>query len=416
MYKKYLNLYNILLIGLLFLTLGIFLFILNNSFLSLIILLISILLLLQGISNIIKFFSKKEKKTLIIKSLINIIISSIFIFIPNIPLGLFSIIFGSYMLFNSLVNFINYIILKKNKIHGKILEITAFLFYFSFGLSCIIIPLTRINTILIIIGIYFILIGISYIYDFIKQIIPTKNKEKMKKKIRLPLPVLFNVLIPHSILQDINKKKIDEKLLNSKKNDENADLEIFIHVTNSGFGVTGHADLYFENKVYSYGNYDPSSIKLFESIGDGVLFTVKNKKKYINFCIKDSKKTIFAFGIKLTEKQKNKLRKRFDELMSNTIKWNKPIIDVKNKENKNYYAMRLYKETKATFYKFKSGKFKTYFVLCTNCVLLVDYITKITGTDIIKINGIITPGTYYDFLATEFSKKKSNVVSYNVYK
>ena len=71
----------------------------------------------------------------------------------------------------------------------------------------------------------------------------------------------------------------------------------------------GHADLYFDNEIISYGNYDYHSIRVFESIGDGVLFTTPNKEKYIEFCQKNSKKTLFGFGLKLTDKQIKAVRK-----------------------------------------------------------------------------------------------------------
>ena len=37
--------------------------------------------------------------------------------------------------------------------------------------------------------------------------------------------------------------------------------------------------------------------------GDGVLFLTNGKAKYIDFCIDNSKKTVFDFGIILTDEQ-----------------------------------------------------------------------------------------------------------------
>ena len=75
----------------------------------------------------------------------------------------------------------------------------------------------------------------------------------------------------------------------------------------------------------------------------------------------------------------------------------------------------MYNATGAKFYKFNSGKFKTYFVLNTNCVKLADEILGKCGINIIKISGIITPGAYYDYFDREFGFKKSNVVSKTIY-
>ena len=387
MYKKYLNCYSTLLISLLSIILGILLLTLNIKLLFLVIYLISIILIIYAASNLLKLITQKyqkEKKIgIIIQILLNTIIPIIFVIIPNIPLSIFSIIFGLYILFNATVKLINYIILKKNKVRGRLIELIIFIFYLVFGLSCIFLPLVRLDTIITIISIYFILLGISQFTDFIFQVIPKHKKDNLKRKIKITLPVFLSVLIPHSILQEINKDiEIEYKNQKNISKDDKPDIEIFIHVTKDGFGAMGHADLYFDNEIISYGNYDYHSIRVFESIGDGVLFTTPNKEKYIEFC------------------QKN---------IPSILAQEKP-------SKKDFYAVRLYRETQPQFYKFKSGKFKTYFVLGTNCVLLVDSILGASGIDILKINGIITPGTYYDYLATEYIKKNSNVISYTIYK
>ena len=143
------------------------------------------------------------------------------------------------------------------------------------------------------------------------------------------------------------------------------------------------------------------------------MFLCDKEDKYINFCIEHSKKTVFVFGIKLTDRQKDKVRKRIDELFSCSYSWN-------HKSDKKYndgesYAGKLYKKTRAKFYKFKSGKYKTYYVLGTNCCYLADDIVGKSGLDILSLNGIITPGTYYDYLNKELHRKNSIVVSKNIY-
>ena len=75
----------------------------------------------------------------------------------------------------------------------------------------------------------------------------------------------------------------------------------------------------------------------------------------------------------------------------------------------------LQKKTRAKFYKFKQTSYKTYFLLFTNCVKLVDNVLGVTGSDLLKLNGVITPGTYYDFLEKEYKRKNSNVISKSIY-
>lgn len=417
MYKKYLNLYNILIIGLATQATGILTLTLSKKFLFVLVYLLSLILLLNAISSIIKLTTKKitiKSNGILLQISLNIIMATIFIFIPNIPFSLVSLIFGLYIIFNSVVKFINYLIFKTNKTHGRFLELFICLFYLFFGLSCILSPLVSVNTVLLIIGIYLIMLGSTYILDFITQIIPTKQKNKFRKKVKITLPMFLSVLVPRAVLTQINNGS--NNIIKEKSNEE-ADLEIFIHVTKEGYGQMGHCDFYFDGCIHSYGNYDYNSSKFFQGFGDGVFFTTEEKEKYLKFCIKDSNKTIFGFGLKLTENQKKKIRKQLEKIKENTYKWNYPIKEAKKKHKKKpFYAIRLSKTIKVNFYKFKTGKFKTFFVLNTNCVRLVDYILGNSCLDSIKINGIITPGSYYDFLATEYMKKNSNVISYTIYK
>ena len=53
--------------------------------------------------------------------------------------------------------------------------------------------------------------------------------------------------------------------------------------------------------------------------------------------------------------------------------------------------------------------------MSTNCVKLVDDVVGTTGSDLLTINGVITPGAYYEYLENEFKKKNSNVITKQIY-
>ena len=161
-------------------------------------------------------------------------------------------------------------------------------------------------------------------------------------------------------------------------------------------------------------------------IGDGVVFTT-TRDKYIPFCIEHSKKTIFAFGLKLTDRQKEKINKAIDNIFKDLVEWHPPYqvaLDdakkrkLKRKVNQNKYsdyASCLYHATNAKFYKFSKGKWKKYFVVGNNCCRLADYIVGKSGIDLLKMYGVITPGAYYEYLNREFKKKNSMVISRKIY-
>lgn len=412
MYKKYLNYSNILITGILMIITGILIIILNSSFLIVVTYLLSAIFLIKAISELLGIFNKNIKlntMNIIVEILLSIVLSILSLYIPKIPLSVFSIIFGIYILINGLARLINYIILKQNKEKGTLIELIIFIIYFIFGLSCIITPLIQINIILLCISIYLIVIGSTYILSFIGQVIPNNILNKIEKKLNFPIPIFLSILLPHSISKNIDKKETTKENIKS-------DLEILVHVTKKGLLLYGHIDLHFEGKLYSFGNYDHDTLKFHEAIGDGVLFVVENKKKYIDFCIEDTHRTIFEFGIKLTDKEKEALRNKIKKLMEHTYEWFEPVEMAKEKREKYFFATRLYKKTKARFYKFKKGKFKTFFIGTHNCAKLIEYLLSDTSIKVMNNNGIITPGTYYDFLATEYTKKNSCVVSYKIYK
>lgn len=145
--------------------------------------------------------------------------------------------------------------------------------------------------------------------------------------------------------------------------------------------------------------------------GDGTLFIVNNRDKYLKFCIEHSKKTFFAFGITLTDNQKEKVRKEIDRIMEKSYEW-KCIQELDPENDYQDYGSCLYKATKAKFYKFnKNSEYHLYYALWTNCVKIVDQILGVTGSALLRLNGVITPGSYYYFLDEEYKRKNSNVIS-----
>ena len=74
------------------------------------------------------------------------------------------------------------------------------------------------------------------------------------------------------------------------------------------------------------------------------------------------------------------------------------------------------RETNATFHKLRKGPFQTYNALKTNCVALADILCGASGLDLMNIQGIVTPGTYYVFLDRQFRRPNSIVISRTVYR
>lgn len=368
------------------------------------------------LGNLILKRNNLEKREKIIRtSIFHFSTCLFFVVIPNLLYGIVPVLFSLYLCLIGISQFVMCWLDVRNGNFIRFSSVVSGLVCFSIALPIIIKPVMRLDSFVIFVGVYMLLLGIYYIYDFIVIVIPVRAKNRLKRKIRITLPKIVETIIPYSVMVEINRNlKVNENTdYISTSIKENSDLSILIHTSNRGFNRMGHMDIYFGGKIISYGNYDEGSRFWREFFGDGVLFVVDSKSRYINFCIDHSKKTIFEFGIVLIEEQKVRVRERLAKLCSLGVEWN-------HKEDKHYnagasYAGSLYKKTKAKFYKFDKGKYHTYYILGSNCCHLVDDIVGASGMDILSINGIITPGTYYDYLNRNLKQGKSNVVSKVVY-
>ena len=359
--------------------------------------------------------SKEKKKKALISCLFHLILCLFFALLPDFILGLAPILFSLYLTILGISQYIMGYLEIKTKENFGVRYFLLGCIYLAIAIPIILSPLGKIDNFLICLVIYAIFLGLSFIWDALIQIIPINTKNKFKRKIKITLPKIIEAIIPYRVMIDINRNLEVKEQNYSYHNtsDKTVNLNILIHTSNRGFNRMGHIDIYFDNKVISYGCYDEGSRYVGELFGDGVLFLAKSKKEYINFCIDNSKKTIFDFGIHLTDAEKKKVALRIEELLKNTYPWNHKTD--KNYRNGKSYAAKLYKRTSAKFYKFKSGKYKTYYVLGTNCCFLADDIIGKSGMDILSINGLITPGTYYDYLNRKLKGKNSNIIYKEIY-
>lgn len=419
MKDKYYNSISSLILGIVLVIISIILFKMGSNIyiasVDFVIFIFFIMFILDIVNLVSKWNNKKKRDKLIGSSIFHLGTCVVFLIIPNLFYGLAPVLFSIYLCLIGISQFAMCWVVAKN---GEFIKLRQFLI----GIVCFVIafpifinPVMKLDRFILLIACYMGLLGLYYLYDFIMLVIPIKTKNRLKRRIRITLPKIIEAIIPYSVMLEINRN-LEIREVSSyayEKINKESDLNILIHTSNRGVNRMGHMDIYFEGKVISYGNYDEGSRFGREFFGDGVLFIAENKADYINFCIDNSKKTVFDFGIALNDKQKKRIRERIDELCSNTVSWN--YKDDKKYNDGNSYASKLYKRTKAKFYKFKRGKYRTYFVLGTNCCYIVDDIVGKSGMDILSMNGIITPGTYYDYLNRELNDKDSNVISKDVY-
>ena len=340
----------------------------------------------------------------------------------DVPIYILALVIGVYQIFHASINLVTYVLYRKNKIRPRFrLLLDGLVLVFLGGTSLL---SSTGNSVfqLLVLGAYFFLYGVSNIRDgflFEEEI----GKNHLKRRIRISLPIVLAALIPARTLAKINKfmqENADEREdihLGMVKSGKTAELEIFVHTAETSlFSAIGHVDICYQGRVISYGNYDPSSETLFGMVGDGVLYFC-DRDKYIDLCKRESQKTLFGYGIDLTPEMEKAVQKKLAELKQLTIPWEPSADKIMTGDGKEdyTYAYKIRHETDGELYKFIKSKFKSYFVLSTNCVLLADTIVGQAGTDILSPKGFIAPGTYQAYLNREFEKPNSIVVSKHVY-
>ena len=421
--RKYIGITSLALTSLLYIISGIAFIVWKNEVPPVVRMIVVVYAIILGVSGVLTCFSKFSIPRLL-HALMPIVFAVIFLLFLNQMSTLYAFILGIYILVVALIKGIDYILLKANNTPGRLMVLINAVVILFISLPLLMNPSRHLTSALFLTGVFCIFYGMTILGDFFVEISPIKQTNRFRKRMRVNLPVFLTMLMPKKAINYINKLLVvdDDGVIeeDSFKVNEIPDIEIFIHVTEKGFGTIGHADLFFEGKVYCYGNYDDDSFKLFGSIGDGVLFTTNNRDEYIAFCAKATGDSIFAFGLRLTASQKEAIRARLQELFTHVHPWESKLQRYEegvyqSDQKPEDYASRLYEATHAQMYKFNDTSFKAYFVLTTNCVKLADYVIRSTGLAAANPNGIMSPGAYYEYFDRQYHLKNSIVISKQTY-
>ncbi|NQP59048.1 hypothetical protein HO913_06945 [Streptococcus suis] len=371
------------------------------------------------------FFKKKKSNestlALVGKAVLFGILASIDLAV-QIPLYFAAIFIGIYQLFTAVINFITFYLYKKDDVQPRIRYLVDGIWLSILGVASLFVSGTQLVVQTLIIGSYLVLYGLTNLRDgFIFE--ESIEQQSLKRHVRLTLPLFIAALVPRMTLQRVNDFLADNKdqtaqAVYNRQKDISVipTLEVFVHVGEEGFGAVGHVDLSYKGRVYGYGSYDVLSERLGGAIGDGVLFKAE-RQAYIDFCTQEGM-TMLGYQMVLSSEQEAAIEERLDEIEKLLVPWNpssEKVSTTADGQAIEMYAYRIKKEIGAELFKFRKSKFKTYFVLSTNCVLLADSVIGQAGTDILGIRGFIAPGTYQTYLDQEYEKPHSMVVAKNIY-
>lgn len=418
--EKKLNAFWVIVQALFALFIGVFILNKEAMFLNVFEYIVAIYFFVMGIIELLKnLILKKNRKIRITGILLGLLNISVSIYIAKnsgYVLPAFSIVFTTYIVLVAIVKTIVLGIYVKNRISGRIITLVQVILSYYFAILLCFKPAFRNDLTIIIAGIYFIMLSITYILDGVEILMPIKYMKILRRRVRVVNPVFIASFIPKTSLKKIENTVIEEnnkETLENVDNNETADMEILIYIKNRGKEIFGHADIFFDGKIYSYGPYDKSTNVIQNLIGDGVLLETEERQKYIDISMRYSSMTVVSFGIKLTDDQKQAVKNTIEDIKKDVYSWS---CNAENGVKSRDYASVVYRRTDAKFFKFKQGKFRKYFSFNTNCVLFLDRIIGSLGIDIVRFTGIITPGTYYDYFNRQYKLQNSNVIFKKVYK
>ncbi len=325
-----------------------------------------------------------------------------------------SLVFAVWILLNALAKVIYAYQLWNTKSRGGVWTLLQGILYSFFALSLLsdlagsAVALSRL------LGVYALVSSLFMLIDATRELLGTDiNGKRVRQRVRFKPPVLLTALLPMRLLRMLDDPDEEAEIVKWTRQEtaiENArpNMEIFLHLgKNAAFGF-GHMDIALEGKAYSFGNYDSESSRLFGAFADGV-FLVADRNAYLRYVLTHEKQRMIGYGVVLSEAQMKAVRDKINAFLRQSSRWH-PTAE-KSPDSK-----LMEQEAQAEFHKIGQGPFRTYNVLTTNCVAVANMLSGSGGVDLMNPQGIITPGTYSEFLDRQFLRKKSIVVSRTVYR
>lgn len=368
--------------------------------------------LFNGFRLVIKGFSRHSIRHFLL-AVLAFAFASVLMFSSMIPEWVIRVSFGTYSMLMGISMLIQQGIYIYESVRRPLLNWMFSAAYIMIGFLLLFTPRISKEFLIRLFGCYFILLAIRYVSD-IQNL--TNPNYTWKRTFHISLPTVFAALIPDWTLQKINnhfKEGMDVETY-PLKSDKEPILKAMVHIGPEGFQKVGHFSFAYKDIVFSYGNYDHDSDRLGGLLGDGVYFNVP-LCLYLPNIIQYEHNTIFEYGIQITEEQEKQMDHLIQNLRDSSYRWYTRIEREDGylhfRDYESDYGCRLHYRIGAKFYKIRKGRFKTYWVLGENCVVFADLMLGMIGADILSMRGVITPGTYFDYLQEEYEKENSPVVS-----
>ncbi len=333
--------------------------------------------------------------------------------------GAFGIITGFLLLLNAARQIRDGVNFVRSLIWG-IIYLAAGIYFF--------LAVNNMDDFVFIFGFYIFTFAYNYTKESFKALLKVTSKVREGRRKVVTLPTFISAFLPMGFFTNLNstvsRDDYDKSLFlneGEENQEEMTDLTVYIH-TRAGFMPGfGHVDISFDGKVYCYGNYDEATWLFGGFLSDGVLATT-TPENHIKNALTNDKKVLVAYDLKISEKTKEKIKKQIEKMMDKAYRW-KPKAELAaegqiegNPEDYTDVASRMYLEENTELYKFKKGSpYKTYYLLGQNCAMVANEIVGHSGIKLLRLNRIVTPGSYLEYLDQLYNLGHTIVVNRNIY-
>lgn len=177
----------------------------KTRLISVVMVALGIALMISGFVELIRFFipgihHHHGDYNGLFRSLLSIVASVILIWYQGVPQWLMVVLFGGYMLVYATACLMQWWLYRLDHVKGRLLLFFTALVLYVVGGIFLLSPSLTMDDMLILFGIYFILLGITYLRDSFESL-SSKTKNKVKRKIRITLPAIVCAVIPAKTLR-----------------------------------------------------------------------------------------------------------------------------------------------------------------------------------------------------------------------
>lgn len=398
----------------------------NETVEYILVLIVSVSLVLGGISYMIQNFRIKKYLAGILGLAGYILLGAVLIVLqyflwiitiaPCLLIGIVSLIVG-------VVRALICVNCFSNGYRGGIMNgLFSIIFIFS-GLVLIFSPIESFITLRYIISLYLLIYAITLFGDFYAEVTRSDlEEERMHRRTHISLPNIITAFkiknIVKGIYKEIEDNNFEKRIIVEDKESNSFDkvnLEINLHLTDPSGNQFGHMDIAIGDTVYSYGTYDKSKNKMAGFISQGTYAEIP-KLPYYKYCIDNCGDYIISYCACFSEKQLNSVKEKIamfkeeycEPLM---IKLDHPEITTPD-PNVRYgdSGENLVRFLNAKIFTVVDGSFKSYFGVNVNCVQFADWLLSDTGIDAVSMGGLRTPGVFYYMLENMFHRPNNRII------